>query len=219
MVEDFLEKRKIRHVEIIAVNYIDLDEDYRKLENLDIAVLDINLKDKVNGLTIAQVIKKRNPYVALVFITSYDTYALQAWKLHSFGFLQKPVKIEDFVQVFQKIMLQLNGVRITKMNRMISLNSKIMVKERDIYCIEKISDTKDIQVTTSKNVYVFRGTIKEEQRLLCDSFIRISRSALINVHYIFRMEDGMVELSNEKIFPISASKEREIKAFLAKMRV
>ena len=138
MVEDFLEKRKIRHVEIIAVNYIDLDEDYRKLENLDIAVLDINLKDKVNGLTIAQVIKKRNPYVALVFITSYDTYALQAWKLHSFGFLQKPVKIEDFVQVFQKIMLQLNGVRITKMNRMISLNSKIMVKERDIYCIEKI---------------------------------------------------------------------------------
>ena len=59
MVEDFLEKRKIRHVEIIAVNYIDLDEDYRKLENLDIAVLDINLKDKVNGLTIAQVIKTK----------------------------------------------------------------------------------------------------------------------------------------------------------------
>lgn len=217
LVEDFLEKRNIHNVEILTKVKIDIESDIEAFADIDIAVLDVNLQDNINGLSVAKLIKQYNPYVALVFITSYDNYALDAWKLHSFGFLQKPVNAEEFKQVFQKIMLQLNGLRVTRMNRLVSLNSKLTVKERDIFCIEKVSETKDIRVTTSRSTYIFRGTIKEIQKLLGNSFIRISRNALINVHYIFQMQNGVVELSNEKIFPITSSKEKEIKSFYSQI--
>ncbi|SET22373.1 LytTr DNA-binding domain-containing protein [[Clostridium] polysaccharolyticum] len=134
-----------------------------------------------------------------------------------FCFLQKPVNAEEFKQVFQKIMLQMNGLRVTRMNRLVSLNSKFSVKERDIFCVEKVSETKNIRVTTSRSTYTFRGTIKEVQKILGNSFIRISRNALINVHYIFQMQNGVVELSNDKIFPIAPSKEKEIKMFYSQI--
>lgn len=217
MVEDFLEKRNILNAIIIAKPKIDLKVDLKELEDIDIAVLDIDMQDEVNGLNIAQAIQRQNPYVALVFITSYDNYAMDAWKLHSVGYLTKPVNAEDFRQVFQRIMLQLNGLRVTKMNRLVSLNSKVTVKEREVLCVEKISDSKDIMVTTSKKTYVFRGTIKEMQKILCNSFIRISRNTLINVYYIYKIENGIVELSNEKAFAITASKEKEIMDFCAQL--
>lgn len=216
LVEDFFEKRNIMNAQIIEKHKIDLDTDIKKLEDVDIAVLDIELQDEVNGLEIAQALQQQNPYIALVFITSYDNYAMDAWKMHSSGFLQKPVNAEDFKQVFQRIMLQLNGLRVTKMNRLVSLNSKVTIKEREIICIEKISDSKDIMVTTSKKTYVFRATIKEMQKILCDSFVRISRNTLINAHYIYRIESGIVELTNEKEFTLTTAKEREIKRFYSK---
>lgn len=219
MVEDFLEKRNIKNTEIITRLKIDLEAELRDFDDVDIALLDIDLQDEINGLHIAKAIKNRNPYIVLVFITSFDNYAMDAWKLQSFGFLQKPVNPEEFKQIFQKIILQLNGLRITKMNRMVNLNNKITVKERDIYCVEKISETKDISVSTVKKPYVFRGTIKEMQELLCSSFVRISRNTLINIHYIYRIENGVIEMSNDKVFQVSSNKEKEIKEFYSRIKL
>lgn len=219
MVEDYLEKRGIHKVNLLLKNKIDLIAAKKELSNVDIAILDIDLQDQVNGLNIARFVKEQNPYVALIFITSYDNYALDAWKLHSCGFLQKPVKIEDFKDVFTRALLQFNGLCITKMNRLINLNSKITVKERNIYCIEKVSGTKDIKVTTNKETYVFRGTIKEIQKKLCDSFVQISRSVIINIHYIFKIEGGVIELNNEKVFLIPPNKEKKVKELCSQMNI
>ena len=219
MVEDYLENRGIRKVKLVLKSKVNLITAKKELSDVDIAILDIDLQDQVDGLNIAQFVKEQNPYVALIFITSFDSYALDAWKLHSCGFLQKPVKIEDFKDVFTRALLQFNGLCITKMNRMIHLNSKISVKERNIYCIEKVSGTKDIKVTTNKETYVFRGTIKEVKEKLCSSFVQISRSVMINIHYIFKIENGVIELSNEKVFLIAPNKEKEVRELCSQMNI
>lgn len=216
-VEDYLEKKGIHNATIIAKSKIDLNEEYEAVCNVDIAILDINLNDQITGLNIAQFIKKKNPYVALIFITSYDSYALDAFQLHACGFLQKPVIPEEFNEVFTRAILLLNGLHITKMNRIIVLNSKLSVKEKNIYCIEKVIGTKDIQVTTNTDVYTFRATIKEIQKRLGDSFVRVSRNALINIHYIVKIENGMIELVNERTFPIPVNKEKEIVALCSRV--
>lgn len=209
-VEDYLEKRGIHNATIIAKNKIDLDVENKELCNIDIALLDIDLNDQITGLNVAQFIKKKNPYVAIIFITSYSNYALDAFHLHACGFLQKPVVPEEFNEVFTRAILLLNGLRIAKMNRMIAIHSKLSLKEKDIYSIEKIVGTKDIQVTTNTDVYTFRATIKELQQKLGECFVRISRNALINVYYIVKIENGIIELANERTFPIPINKEKEI---------
>ncbi|HAU87743.1 MAG TPA: hypothetical protein DCW90_20330 [Lachnospiraceae bacterium] len=67
--------------------------------------------------------------------------------------------------------------------------------------------TKDIRFTTRSESYTFRGTLKEMLKRLGPSFVWICRSAIINIYYIFTINNGMVELNNEKIIFISPMKE------------
>lgn len=217
LVKDYVKKRGIKNIDIISTKKLDNLTINEKISSVDIAILDIDLKDSLNGLSIAEIIKRKNPYVALIFITSYANFALDAWELHSCGYLKKPVSMEDFNDVFSKALLQLNGLRATKMNRMIDFSSKISIKERDIHCIEKEFASKDVHVTTSKGVLTYRGTLKDVIGKLCDSFVQINRATIINVRYIFKIESGVIELSDEKVFYVTSKKEKEVKAICAQL--
>lgn len=208
MVEEYLIEHRLMKAQFILRQAFKPEED--ALIDVDIAILDIDLEDSMNGLEIAQIIKKRNPYVSLIFVTGYSSYALDAWQLHSCGFLKKPVVREEFNEVFTKAIFQLRGIKISRMSRLIEFNSRVSVLERDIYYIEKVSGTKNIKVTTRKEVFVIRGTIKELEKKLSQTFVKISRDVLINTLYIYKIEDGTIELSNEKVFVISANKTREV---------
>lgn len=41
-------------------------------------------------------IKKRSPETALVFLTAYSEYAVDAFKLHASGYIMKPILEEQF---------------------------------------------------------------------------------------------------------------------------
>lgn len=217
LLENYFEQRRIRKPKTVLKRKIDLETDQDLLKDIDIAFLDINLKGSVDGINLAKMIKSKNPYVVLIFITSYDNYALDAFKLQACAFLQKPVEPELFDQAVTRALLFINGIHITKMNRMVTLNSHATVKEKTISYIEKIPETKDIRVTTSSEIYTFRGTLKEMEKRLSASFVRISRSAIINIYYIFKINSGMVELNDEKVFLISPTVERKIKMLCSKL--
>ncbi len=62
--------------------------------NVDIALLDINMPD-MNGLTLAAKIKETSPDTAIIFVTGYSQYAVDAFKLHASGYLMKPVDRDE----------------------------------------------------------------------------------------------------------------------------
>lgn len=71
------------------------------LENqtADMALLDIDLPD-MNGLELAAHIKELSPDTAIIFLTGYSQYALDAFAVHAVGYLLKPVgqeKLADTV--------------------------------------------------------------------------------------------------------------------------
>ncbi|AYW51027.1 DNA-binding response regulator [Tetragenococcus halophilus] len=67
-------------------------EDILKSKDIEIILLDINLKSE-NGLAIGETLKKRVPQIPLVFLTGFDLaeYRTQAKKLHAEGFLNKNI--------------------------------------------------------------------------------------------------------------------------------
>lgn len=57
---------------------------------IDIAFLDIEMPI-ISGIQLAKRLKSVNPQVNVIFVTAYDRYALNAYKLHASGYITKPV--------------------------------------------------------------------------------------------------------------------------------
>ena len=64
-----------------------------KQHNADIALLDINLPD-MNGIMLAAKIKEIRSRIAIIFLTGYAEYAMDAFALHASGYLMKPISEE-----------------------------------------------------------------------------------------------------------------------------
>lgn len=48
----------------------------------------------INGVELAKQLKKLNPLLNIIFVTAYNNYALEAYDLHTSGYLLKPVKAD-----------------------------------------------------------------------------------------------------------------------------
>ena len=69
----------------------------RPSQGVDVALLDINLPD-MSGLELASAIRKIRPEMAIIFLTGYAQYALDAFRVHASGYLMKPLKREELAR-------------------------------------------------------------------------------------------------------------------------
>ena len=56
---------------------------------VELALLDIDMPD-MNGLVLAERIRKINPQISIIFLTAFSQYALDAYDVHPTGYLLKP---------------------------------------------------------------------------------------------------------------------------------
>jgi len=64
--------------------------EWLKTHPIDLALLDIDMPE-INGLMLAEQLKRRYPDAAVIFLTAFPQYAVQAFKLRATGYLLKPV--------------------------------------------------------------------------------------------------------------------------------
>ena len=65
-----------------------------KEKPVDVAFLDIDMRG-MGGLALAERIKEYQPECKIVFCTGYEQYAVEAFQIHAFGYLMKPISAED----------------------------------------------------------------------------------------------------------------------------
>ena len=58
--------------------------------HVDLALLDIDMPG-MNGIDLAAAIKEKQPDAAIIFLTAYSQYALDAFSVHASGYLMKPI--------------------------------------------------------------------------------------------------------------------------------
>ena len=70
----------------------------------DIAFLDIEMPG-INGIQLAKKLKAINPLIKIIFVTAYNDYALEAYRMHASGYVTKPVnevKIKEEIDELEK---------------------------------------------------------------------------------------------------------------------
>lgn len=71
---------------------------YAREHRLDCAFLDVSLPD-VDGITLGKDLQLIQPWIELVFITGYDEYAREAYKVGGRAYLTKPYSHDEMKQV------------------------------------------------------------------------------------------------------------------------
>lgn len=152
---------------------------YSKENNVDVFILDIDLKSDINGLDLATEIRSYNKNVYLVFTTAHLEYIMLAYKCKTFDYLAKPITIERL----EETILRLFEDAKCSLNTYINIgNSSNMLNENDIYCIKK-QGMKLIYCTKEKSYETYSSFNKIED-CLPENFVRCHKSYIANINKI-----------------------------------
>lgn len=82
--------------------------EYAKMNIVDIAFLDINIRD-ISGLELAKELQKCNPKINIIFCTGYTEYSLDAHDLYCSAYLMKPLSDEKILKALEKLRYPTSG--------------------------------------------------------------------------------------------------------------
>jgi two-component system, LytTR family, response regulator len=188
----------------------------------DLALLDLQMPEMSGIEVVRQLRKTQMPLVA--FVTAFDDYAVQAFELNAVDYLLKPVEPDRLRETVDRARERLeqtdwraaeteriaNAAETYEASRRNEPLTRIPVKKRDdIYLIPVadvaaiVADGELLHITTAENDrYVINFRLKGlEARLDAERFIRLSRSALVNIDHVDRLSPlpggtYMIVLSN-----------------------
>jgi Response regulator of the LytR/AlgR family len=175
----------------------------------DLILMDIELSDGQSFEIFTRVDVKS----AVVFTTSYDEYALKAFKVNSIDYLLKPIQKEDLESALQKyrqmknLYASGNGTELNVDNLVKELRQKLQPKEfRKRFLVKHAQKLVSIEVeeiayffsdgrlnffkTYDNKKYVVDYTMDElEEMLDPERYFRISRSFYISVDSVDQIHD------------------------------
>lgn len=181
-----------------ASNGVETLQNTQKLEP-DILFLDIEMPE-LNGLEVAESLGDKGPTV--VFVTAYSEHALKAFELSAADYLVKPVSPERLTETLGRIRKRKEGIGSYQLKDLLARLDEGRAKRRmAIKCGSryKVFDPMLISAVVAKDHYSVLRVEGQEltaddsldslvKRLDPQKFLRIHRSALINLDYLKELE-------------------------------
>lgn len=84
----------------------DLAIEHAKCHSVDCAFLDIDLGGGTSGIHLAEALKEIHPYMEVVFVTAYDEYARDCYRVGGRAYLTKPYtqeELDDTLRMMKKL--------------------------------------------------------------------------------------------------------------------
>ena len=167
---------------------------YIKKNTFDVVVLDIDLKSNISGMDLADIIRKENKKVYIIFTTAHLEYLMVAYKYKTFDFLAKPItseRLEETIyRLYDDIYVDTNNFfRLNKKNSSVNTN--------DIFFITT-SGNKAI-IKTSGNDIVLNSSFSDILSHLPNNFIRCHKSFIVNLNKISYIQPNNNIVFNENL--------------------
>lgn len=222
------------NVDLIAESS-NITDAYAKIIELnpDFILLDIQMPGG-NGFDLLK--KFEHIYFDIVFITSYDKYAINAFKFSAVDYLLKPVEIDDLVNAIDKIKIKRAKSEIETLDKYtyflnnvsndIHLKTIALQKGDKVYYL-KLSEIIYLEaesnytkiVTQNNETFIQSKTLKYYEELFQEYalFLRTSRSHMINIAHVksySKAEPCMLMLNNGYQIEISRRKKTELIALM-----
>lgn len=176
----------------------------------DIIFLDINMPCK-NGKEVARELRNLDRNFKLIFVTDYSNEVLNAFQFDVIGFLPKPkisIYLDDLVKlIIERINKDHPHMQVFKVKSGHSGNvEEIKLPLNDIMYFESVC--REIYLHSQRFTYKlyryqFTDIVKTYTEL---GFVDIHRTYIVNINYIFSVEESNIMLDDGTKLPLSRRK-------------
>lgn len=162
----------------------------------DLVFLDIRLPD-MDGFDVIDALSALNEFTmpCIVFTTAYDQYAVRAFEVHAVDYLLKPFARERLLSTLQRVRQHSAGPETAEVNNHPAgehYTTRIVFKSKGRILFLPVSEIRWIaaeenyvRISTADETHLLRETMAHiEQRLDPQYFLRVHRSAIVNLQYV-----------------------------------
>ncbi len=197
----------------------------------DIVFLDIEMP-QYSGLEILDFFDPNAIDFHLIFVTAYNKYALDAFRLSAIDYLVKPIQLNELNRAIKKIeKLSPQNFETLKSNLNNEKAQKIIVNSSGAQIVLDIDEIIYIRADGSySDIIMIDGTkhcitkklIEFEVLSEANDFVRVHRSHIINIKHVqkfFKSDGGGVVMCNGDELSISKEKRDDLEQKLTYLRI
>ena len=189
-----------------------------KSESFDVLFLDVEMPNMTGFELLDALEDKQTPQV--VFMTAFNQYAVDAFKVNAVDYLLKPINTSDLLRAVERLThltkekASVDSPAIHKITPLFDGNDYQFIPTKDIVRVLGDGSYSRIYMKDAKELLISQYLGQVEPTLLKRGFIRCHRSHIVNPHHVskFSRSDGsFFVMSNGDMVPVSVSRKQHLK--------
>ena len=155
----------------------------------DLIFLDV-LMPVINGIDVAKEIFKYNKLTQIIFLTSSREFAADSYSVSALDYIIKPINKENFAAGMEKFMHRYQKIKSDEL----VIREKSTISRIPLHVLSYVEVLDHHLIYHMSNSYTIRcrQSLSEIENILIANgkFIRTSRSFIVNMDYISKIEPG-----------------------------
>lgn len=185
---------------------------YAEESDFDILLLDIEM-DGMDGVTMAKRLRQDNDTLQIIFVTGYTDYIAEGYEVAALHYLVKPLKEEKLFSVLDRAAEKLR--RNEKVLHLESSGEMIRLPIHRIRWAEVRGNYVTIHGSPECTVKMSLGQLEKE---LDERFLRVGRSAIVNLTQISRVTKTEIRLTGGGTIPLPRGAYETVNRAIIQMR-
>ncbi len=184
---------------------------------VDLIFLDIQMPE-LNGIEFAKILPRET---RIIFVTAFNQYAVEGYKVDAVDYILKPVSYDDFLKATKKVLDWFtikSRQEAYKEDRFIFVKSDyklLHVELDDILYIEGLKDYVRIFLENGNKIMSLMNMKNLEDNLPNPEFMRTHRSYIVHMTKV-ELVDRFRLVFGDTYIPISDSYKEEVQSYLDK---
>lgn len=170
---------------------------YEEDKSFDLLLLDIEM-GQMSGVELARRIRQDNHLVQIIFVTGYMEYIAEGYDVEALHYLLKPVTEEKFRAVLDRA-----AGRLESREKALCLSVSGTVMRIPLREIRYLEVQRNYVTVHGQEPWTVKKTLNELEEELDESFFRIGRSHIVNLHFVRKITRTQVLLKDGEELPLS----------------
>ncbi|WP_242257651.1 LytR/AlgR family response regulator transcription factor [Streptococcus thoraltensis] len=179
-----------------------------QMNNYQLIFLDIEMEG-INGIETAKLMRNLDKSFILIYVTSYEQYALESFEVSPFRYLIKPVSIEKLRDVLRDVLVELTAKQKFLFYQVGTDHFQVILD--NVVCLYSEFGRKiHLELVNDSSVSFYGKISTIEEELPQTHFVRVNSGTIINLDYVASFNRNDVKMVNGDCIAISRGRKKAV---------